>query len=249
LNEFALASVLFCASCNPWNPYPTTIVARLRDPARASLRWGATGQEILPEGRAPAAVTVADGSFELRPGTRLPYNIRIVRETNGALAFDHGVRDDIVAVDGKVMSLGAGAIAPDMLTGGEAVFGICATLWLERYHRGPHVRNDYGECSPEPTFHGQLVTPWSNVVEIRRERRAPNRWASWLFTVLTVGPLVGFGVPLVAGRPFDCSSNSTGCRAGGATMLAVGAAILVVAGPSLFTPERTEVVFPSPATR
>jgi hypothetical protein len=243
------ALALLAAGCSP--SYTLTTVALLRDPARASLRASADPRStLLPEGRVPARVTVAEGWLTLgvEPRTRAPYTIAAVREADGALMFDDGYRHDIMSSDGTVRALKNDQIPPIALHEPQALIPMCADAEAP-YGR---VRNSYGDCLRDAKFRGYLATSWDNVAEIRQIRR-PAEYLGLIEAFVLVGGLVsGVGGAILVG---EGASERRGepsrvpLLVSGSLLLAVPAALFAAIAPAAFAPERTEVVFPPPAPR
>jgi hypothetical protein len=221
-----------------------TTEVRVRDTSLVSLRAASEpARALLPEGRGPARVTVAKGWIPLRgyPGVRAPYAVDAVREEDGTMAFDDGYRYDVVSSTGQVRVLRGAVVSTEDLSAPELVLPMCATARVGKRSLGQ------GDCSPESQFRGQLVTPWSNVAEVRTiGRREKAQLGAGL--ALALGLILGLsaGVPLVvtgAGLPAGDSTRAPLIGAGSAVLIAPVLVFLVLA-PAAFAPNRVEILFP-----
>jgi hypothetical protein len=231
--------------CLPSTPeaYVVKDVARLRDPARASLRN--RDGTILPEGNTPASVTYW---LPVPRGSRASWTFNVVREKSGALAFDHGERDHIVSAGGQVMEFDRAEPVADILRRSEAVMEVCVTRTIFRL---THTSTSYGPCTPGSQFRAQIVTPWDNVIEIREVKRYPGRPDTIAGMCGVLGGIF-LGVPgvtfvaLGAAEPRG-SSEQVGFLVGGSVALALSIGACASVAPLMFARDKSEVLFPLPA--
>jgi len=170
--------------------YRTTTEVRLADPTQATLR-SQGDRKLLPEGKTPVREVAAKGSFPMGPSSTAAYELRAVREATGAVVLEvdsklplaNGERHVIMDASGYIAGPAA-LLSPADLQSPELDVPVCARLYMVK----TGLTTQLGECSPWTTFRGQQVTPWQNVVEIRRKKE-PQRAVPLVMVTLVGGPV------------------------------------------------------------
>jgi hypothetical protein len=153
-----------------------TTTVRLRDPRDVELRVG--DRTVIPAGSEVTDAQVASGSIPTGDFSSSVYEVRAAREASGALslrwatalAVSNGERHLLVAPDGTVPLAMEGAALGLPRTPGEPSLVIPECGWLGYQGRGVYSALSGQPCTPDVHYRASLVTPWSNVLEVREER-------------------------------------------------------------------------------
>jgi len=154
-----------------------TTTVRLRDPRDVELR--ADDRTVLPSGAGVAGAQLASGSIPTGDFSSSAYEVRAEREASGALSLKwvttlpvkNGERHVLVAPDGAVPLAMDGAALGLPHAAGAPSLAIPECGWLGYWGRGVYSVFAGQPCStPNVNYRASLVTPWSNVVEVREER-------------------------------------------------------------------------------
>ncbi len=235
----------------------TTTRMQVRDPAGVSIAsgWSSAGQSqvvVLGASQALTDAVLAGGSFRTGKATSASYDVHVIREQDGSVTFrwadvamPMGDRQAVVTREGKIEVHGldpSQAVATGGL--GAADLHLRSSGWLTaesdedgapigfKGHLG--IAETPSEAAVTVPF--TIVTPWSNVVEIRRID-APQRGVAAILAILSTALFGGVGIPLAL-------SSSKPLAVVGDSLVGIGALIDVLTIPTLLAPSSDERVYP-----
>jgi hypothetical protein len=223
-----------------------TTEVRLRDPSQAAIRRENAVQDLLPEGRAPASASVAAGTIPMGPTSTAAYDIRAVREESGAIVLEvstklpltNGERHVIVGPGGQILGP-ADLLSPADLDRPALTVAACARMFPVKGGMSTEV----GRCTPASWARAHLVTPWANVVEIRK-KAAPRRAVAAIVAGVYGGLFALSGAPVLA---VGLSSKEPDLTGVGGALLGAAALVFVAMAPTMFGSDRIEILFPRAA--
>jgi hypothetical protein len=226
--------------------HEVTTEVRLRDPSQAAIRRENAVQDLLPEGRAPASASVAAGTIPMGPTSTAAYEIRAAREESGAIVLEvstklpltNGERHVIVGAGGEILGP-EDLLSPADLERPALTVPACARLFPVKAGMSTEV----GRCTPASLARAHLLTPWANVVEIRR-KSVPRRTGAAVLAGVLGGVLGLPGVPVLAA---GLSSKEPVLTEVGGAFVGVAALVFVVLAPTIFGSDRIEILFPRKA--